>query len=115
VFHREWEYAWRPGTRGQGRHCTERVDGVFPFIYDFRPATTVVSRLRGCRGDARRPRDDVLHRARRNLLTQRSRPDNNKDDWQDAAARIPANRSLFRTAASSCHLVSVVTRIFPLS
>lgn len=65
-------------------------------------AVAAASRSRGCRGDARIPRDDVLHRARRTLT--RSRPDN-EDDWQDAAAaRAAADRPPPRAAASSCHL-----------
>jgi len=86
--------------------------GALPFVRDCRTtAVAAASRLRGCRGDARILRDDVLHRARR-LLTQ-SRLDN-EDDWQDAAARAATDRDPLRSVVSSCHLVSTVTRILVL-
>lgn len=76
---------------------------VLPFVCDCRTSAVAAgSRLRGCRGDARIPRDDVLQRARRSLT--QSRPDN-EDDGQDAAARSAAP-PFPCTAASSCHLVS---------
>ena len=88
----------------QAGSVQKRLTGVLPFTYDCRTvAAAAASRLLGCRGNARIPRDDVLHRARRSLT--RSQPDN-EDDWQDAAARVAADRPLPRAAASSCHLVS---------
>jgi len=84
----------------------KRLTGVLPFNYDCRTVVVAAaSRLRGCRGNARISRDDVLHRARRSLT--QSQPDN-EDDWQDAAARAAADRPLPRAAASSCHLVSII-------
>lgn len=65
---REWEYICMVHEVKDG--IVRKGSTVFFLLsYDFRPATAAVSRLRGCRGDARRPRDDVLHRARRNSLT----------------------------------------------
>lgn len=49
--------------------------GALPFVYDCRTAVVAAAiRLRGCRGDARISRDDVLQRARRSLT--RPRPGN---------------------------------------
>lgn len=111
-IHRSESY----GVKGSGEQAgsvRKGSTGALPFVRDCRTTTVAAaSRLRGCRGDARILRDDVLHRARR-LLTP-SRPDN-EDDWQDAAARAATDCDPpLRSVASSCHLVSTVTRILVL-
>jgi len=99
------------GVKGSDEQAGKGRWALFPSAYDYRTAVVAAtSRLQGCRGDARIPQDDVLHCARR-LLTQ-SRPDN-EDDWQDAAARVAVDRPPC-AIASSCHLVSTVTRILVL-
>ncbi|TGZ52384.1 hypothetical protein DBV15_09250 [Temnothorax longispinosus] len=92
-------------VKGSDEQACEKGRRALPYVCDCRTAAVAAaSRLRGCRGDARIPRDDVLHRARRSLT--QSRPDN-EDDWQDAAARAAADRPPPRAAVSSCHLMFI--------